>query len=130
MFASSMKEMNRLISKGMSSIYLKVTIEKIWKLWFCKFKFFFSKSDFGGLGAKLCVVFYYFNFKRNCDVLKTMHFLEQKIDFNKNETESIMENPTRRFRETSLVLQEKLRLSKHGIIFLKTKPSNIKTQLW
>ena len=58
-----------------------------------------------------------------------MHFLEQKIDFNKNETESRMENPTRRFRDTSLGLQEKLRLSKHGIIFLKTKPSNIKTQL-
>ena len=30
MFFSSVKEMNMLISKGMSNIYLKVTIEKNW----------------------------------------------------------------------------------------------------
>ena len=31
MFFSSIKEINRLISKGMSNIYLKVTIEKNWR---------------------------------------------------------------------------------------------------
>ena len=31
MFFSSVKEINRLISKGMSNIYLKVTIEKNWR---------------------------------------------------------------------------------------------------
>ena len=30
MFFSSVKEINRLITKGMSNIYLKVTIEKNW----------------------------------------------------------------------------------------------------
>ena len=30
MFFSSIKEINMLISKGMSNIYLKVTIEKNW----------------------------------------------------------------------------------------------------
>ena len=36
-----------------------------------------------------------------------MHFVEQKLNFNKNETESKMENRTRSFRETNLVLQLK-----------------------
>ena len=31
MFFSSVKEINRLISKGKSNIYLKVTIEKNWR---------------------------------------------------------------------------------------------------
>ena len=31
MFFSSIKGINRLISKGMSNIYLKVTIEKNWR---------------------------------------------------------------------------------------------------
>ena len=31
MFFTSIKEINRLISKGMSNIYLKVTIEKNWR---------------------------------------------------------------------------------------------------
>ena len=35
-----------------------------------------------------------------------MHLIEQKyINFNKNETESKMGNPTHSFRETNLVLQ-------------------------
>ena len=32
MFFSSIKEINRLINKGMSNIYLKVTIEKKWRI--------------------------------------------------------------------------------------------------
>ena len=34
-----------------------------------------------------------------------MHFVEQKINFSKNETELKMENPTHSFRETNLVIQ-------------------------
>ena len=34
-----------------------------------------------------------------------MHFVEQNINFDKNETELKMENPTHSFRETHLVLQ-------------------------
>ena len=33
-----------------------------------------------------------------------MYFVEQNKNFNKNETESKMENPTHSFRETNLVL--------------------------
>ena len=47
---SSIKEMNRLISKGMSNIYLKVTSEKkltFSKPRFSKFKKFDSRSIFG-----------------------------------------------------------------------------------
>ena len=53
-------------------------------------------------------LFYYFNFERNHSVLKSksLHFLLNKnINFNKNETESKMENPTQSFRETNLELQ-------------------------
>ena len=68
MFFSSIKEINWLISKGMSNIYLKVTIELLktslslkkirlweWEVW-----------------EKKCErLFYYFNFERNYDVLKS-----------------------------------------------------------
>ena len=33
-----------------------------------------------------------------------MNFVEQNINFNKNETESKMENPIQSFRETNIVL--------------------------
>ena len=71
------KEINRLVSKGMSNIYLKVTIEKVTysKLRFSKFEKFISWSLFGislnfktyccnlkiiGLEAKLSVAFLLF----------------------------------------------------------------------
>ena len=80
------KEINRLLSIGMSNIYLKVTIAKnekltFSKLRFFKFKKFFTRSVFGelqlmqislnfktsccnlkikGLKAKLCVAFLLF----------------------------------------------------------------------
>ena len=53
-------------------------------------------------------LFYYFNFERNYDVLKSKSpciLLNKNINFNKNETESKIENPTHSFRETNLVLQ-------------------------
>ena len=59
-------------------------------------------------GSKtVCIwLFYYFNFERNYDVLKSKSpcFLLKNINFNKNETELKIENPTHTFRETGLVL--------------------------
>ena len=52
--------------------------------------------------------FYYLNFERNHDVLKSKsrYFLMNKnINFDKNETQSKLENPTHTFRETNVVLQ-------------------------
>ena len=88
MFFNSIKEINRLrketntlLSKGMSSIYLKVTIATFSKLRFSGFKKFVARSIFGelqltqislnfktsccnlkirGLGAKMCVAFLLF----------------------------------------------------------------------
>ena len=76
-------------------------MEMFSKLQFSGFKKFVTRSVFGelqlmqislnfktsccnvrtrGLGAKLCVAFYYFNFERNYDVLKSrsLCFIEQK----------------------------------------------------
>ena len=53
------------------------------------------------------LLFYCFNFERNYDVLKSKNpsmLLNKNIDFNKNDTESKMENSTHSFRETRLVL--------------------------
>ena len=47
--------------------------------------------------------FYYFNFERNYDVLKSKSsfiLLNKNINFNKNETESKMEYPAHSFRES------------------------------
>ena len=47
-------------------------------------------------------LFYYFDFKRNYDVLKlksSCFSLNKKVNFNKSETESNMENPTHTLRE-------------------------------
>ena len=56
-----------------------------------------------------CVwLFCYFNFERNYDVLKSKSpciLLNKNINFNKNEAESKMENPTHSFKETNLVLK-------------------------
>ena len=53
-------------------------------------------------------LFCYVNFERSYDVLKSKNpsiLLNKNINFNKNETESKMENPAHSFRETNLVLQ-------------------------
>ena len=86
------KEINRLLSKEMSNIYLRVTIEAFSKLPFSGFKKFVTRSSFGKLQLmhislnfkttccnlksevweQNCVwLFYYFNSKRNYDVLKS-----------------------------------------------------------
>ena len=55
-------------------------------------------------------LFYYFDFERNYDVLKSKSpriLLNKNINFNKNETEWKMENPTHSFREMNLVVCER-----------------------
>ena len=108
------KEINRLIRKEMSNIYLKFTIEKnqsSQNFHFPSFKSFASMSAFGelqltqislnlktswcklkirDLGEKCGWLFYYFNFARNYGDLmpKSPCFLLNKnISFNKNEIE-------------------------------------------
>ena len=64
-------------------------------------------------------LFYYFNFERSYDVLKSKSpyiLLKKNKNFDINETESKMENPTHSFRETNLVLQ----LIKESQIKIKT----------
>ena len=49
-------------------------------------------------------LFYYLDFERNYDVLKSNNpciLLNKNINFNKNETELKMENPTHRIEDTS-----------------------------
>ena len=46
------KEINRLLSKGMSNIYLKVTIEKFSKLLFSGFKKFVARSVLGSSNSR------------------------------------------------------------------------------
>ena len=53
-------------------------------------------------------LFYYFNFERNYDVLKSKSpciLLNKNINFNKSEIESKMKKPYTQFRETNFVLQ-------------------------
>ena len=116
MFFNSIKEINRLrkwinrlLSKGgMSNIYLKVTTEKNWL----------------HISQNPLWLFYYFNFERKCGVLKSKSpgiLLNKNINFNKNETESKMENLLHSFRETNLLLhliQESQIKSKTFISFL------------
>ena len=114
----------------MSNIYLDGTTEKNWRSQ--NFDFLSLKSSSPGqfvassnsrrnhwilkllvekseVWEQNCVwFFYYFNFERNYDVLKSKSpciLLNKNISFNKNETELKMENPAHSFRETNLVLQ-------------------------
>ena len=48
----SRKEINRLLSKGMSNIYLKVTIETFSKLRFLGFKKIVTRSDLGSSNSR------------------------------------------------------------------------------
>ena len=123
------KEINTLLSKGMSNIYLKVTIETFSKLRFSGFKKFVARSDLGSSNSrryywilKLLVatqisdvweqnclwLFCYFNFERSYDVLKSKIpciLLSKNKNFDNNETESRMEDATHSFREISPMLQ-------------------------
>ena len=126
---TSLKEINRLLSKEMSNIYLKVTIEKKWGKIFYVYKTFAYRSVFGelqlmqillnfqtfctklkirGLEAKVSVPFPLFSFWKELWRImpKSPWFLLNKnVNFNKNETESKKGNPTHSFRETKLVSQ-------------------------
>ena len=58
-----------------------------------------------GLGVNCVWLFYYFDIERNYDVLKSKSpsiLLNKNTNFNKNETESKMKNPTHSFREMNL----------------------------
>ena len=53
-------------------------------------------------------LFYYFNFERNYEVLKSKNLrilLKKTINFTKSETESKMKNPANIFTEPKFVLQ-------------------------
>ena len=131
MFFSSIKETNRSVSKGMSNIYLKVTIEKNWRSqnfdflilknsspcqflrscnslwydWILKLLVATLKSEVWE--QKFLWLFCYFNFERNYYVSKSnisCILLNKNINFNKNETELKMENPRHSFRGTNLAL--------------------------
>ena len=120
-FFSSINEVNRLVSKGMLKIHLNVAIEKNWRSQ--NFDFLSLKNLSPGQFLESCysrrchwilklpvgtVVFYYFNFGRNYNVLKPKSpciLLNKNINFNKNETESKMKNLTHIFKETNLLLQ-------------------------
>ena len=80
------------------------------------FKTFSWNLKIRSLGAKLCVAFYYFYFKRNY-VVKSKSpcfMLNRNVKLNKNETESKIENPTNNFREMN-----------HNISFVWRKSFNI-----
>ena len=125
-------EINGLLSKGMSSIYLKVTVEKKWRTQ--NSNFLSSKSSFPGqflgssnscgyhwllkllvenlkirgLVAKLCLAFLLFLFWKELwsfNVKESMLFVNKNIKFNKNETKTKIENPTHSFRKMSHVFQ-------------------------
>ena len=68
------KEINRLLRKGMSNIYLKVTTETFSKLRFSGFKNFFTWSVFG----KFQLTQISLNFKSSCCNLK-IRGLEAKL---------------------------------------------------
>ena len=125
MFFSSIKEINRLISKGMSNVYSKVTIEKNWlyqNFNFLSLRVYLQVSFWGAAahagitefssfllqlknqrsGSKTVWLFHYFDFERNYDPYL---LLNENINFNKNKRESKKENPTHSFRETNLMLQ-------------------------
>ena len=122
-------EIDRLLSKGISNIYLKVTIDTFSKLWFSGFKKFVTRSVLGSSNwgrywiskllvatYKLDVIWeqncewlsYYFHFERSYEVLKSKRpciLWNKNINFNKNKIKSKMENPTHSFREMNFVLQ-------------------------
>ena len=68
----------------------------------CEIDLFFAEIDFC---EQNCVwLFHCFNFERNYDVLESMLFVKQFINFNKNETVSKMENSTGTLREMNLAV--------------------------
>ena len=137
--------MNWLINKGMSNIYLKVTIEKNWR--FQNFDFLslknlpkgqFLRSSRSGKyywTLKLLVetrksevweqkyvwFFYYFNFKRNYDVSKLKSLC---ILLNKNISLNLIKTKRNRKGEIAIIVIERrtLRFSSCRDRKLKVKP--------
>ena len=84
------------------------------------FKTSYCNLKISGLGAKLWVAFRHFNFEKNYDVLKSKTpciLLNKNINFNKNETESRMKNPTHSFKRRTLC-------------FSSYKNRKLKVKLW
>ena len=123
------KEIDRLLSKGISKIYLKVTIETFSNFLLSWFKKFVTRSVFGefqltqmslkfksscsnlkirGTWEQNYVwLFYYFNFERSCGILTSKipcTLLNKIINLNKNKTEMKKENLSHSFKKTTLVL--------------------------
>ena len=96
-------------------IYFKFTSVLFYLMFFTSVK----GIDRSEVWEQNCVwLFYYFNFERNYDVLMSKSsciFLNKNITFNKNETESKMQNSTHGFRETS---------------FTSCKNRKLKVKLW
>ena len=123
------KEVNRLLSKEMSNIYLKVTIDKklllLKKLRFWKFKKFFSDQVVGELqliefsnlllqlknqgseSKTVCGFFISFTLKgvMTLNSKSPCFLLDKNMKFDKNKTELKMENSTHSFEEVNHVLQ-------------------------
>ena len=132
MFFSLIKGTNKLISKGISNIYLKALLLKYLmfsKLRFPEFRKFALRSVLGelqlkqtslnfknscynlkirGLRAKIFAAFLLFNFERNYDVLKpksTCILLHKNINSDKIKMELKIENPTQSLTAMNLVLR-------------------------
>ena len=76
-------------------------------------KFLVATSISDAWEEKCVWLFHYFHFESNYGVLKSKSLcilLNKNINFDKNETESKMENPTHSFRDTSLVPQLIIRI--------------------
>ena len=97
------------VSNILANTYLKVTIEKNWRYQKVDFLSLINLSPGRFLGSSNSSKnFYYFNFERNYDALKSKSsyiLLNKNINFDKNETESKMKYPKRSFTETNLLLQ-------------------------
>ena len=125
----------------MSNIYSKVTIRKtdVLNFWFAKFKEFVSWSVFGELqlsqislnfktllqlknqrseSKTVCGFFIILILKGIIKSKSPCILLNKNINFNKNKTESKMENPTHSLREANLVLQliQKLQIESRVLI--------------
>ena len=64
-------------------------------------------------------LFYYFNLERSDEVLKSNSqciLLNKNINFNKNKTESKMENPTHSFKETNLLIIEESQIKSQSVM--------------
>ena len=63
-------------------------------------------------------LFYYSNFKRNYDILKSKSPLNKNINFNKSKTESKIENPTQFLRDEH-TFETKIIISYTFLLILK-----------